>query len=571
MSVGSSALGNRHRMVRVAALAREVTTRVGAMEPWRVLAGFLVLQWIETVAIARDVRHAGFLYYQGGDQLWYYTIGWLFTHGHFFQPTVSYLWALILAPFAVVAGPNLMQALPGIVILEVVVLGPIALLALYGIAVRLGGRIFAYWTLALWVALPIVGIAYTNTGYHQRYTEVTLPQSFGLTAMADFPAMVATLVAVYFCLRVFLDPDPGWLTSLCAGVASGAVIALKPSASIFLLGPALACVAARRFAHVGVLTAALLPAVVTLGVWKYRGFGHLPLLTGSAWNGVLTTKAAAAPVLALALDKYHNFDWAHLSHEFDLLREHFWSGRLIEWLVVAGLIGLARQSVRGALLVGGWFAAYVIVKGTYAYASIEDASMQRVLMPAFPAFVLLVAAVPLLVPGLAKRLRGEPGGLPSPGPRTRTTLLVAGLLLTAAVPLAAIAIATPVRGQSPVAAIIQQPPVPTEVDLGVHAVQVGRSVKVTWRAQHPAGGPVFYHVYRVRPSASTYTCAPGQPAPGCTITLTDLGVQRGTSFIDGSPARGAWSYRIGVAADWLDDVHSGDVYLVSRATTIAVR
>ena len=50
----------------------------------------------------------------------------------------------------------------------------------------------------LWIVVPLIGIKYTDLGYHQRYTELTLPQSFGLTAMADFPSMVAVLVAVYF-------------------------------------------------------------------------------------------------------------------------------------------------------------------------------------------------------------------------------------------------------------------------------------------------------------------------------------------------------------------------------------
>ena len=38
-------------------------------------------------------------------------------------------------------------------------------------------------------------------GYHQKYTELTLPQLLGLTSVPDFPATVALLVCAFFCLR----------------------------------------------------------------------------------------------------------------------------------------------------------------------------------------------------------------------------------------------------------------------------------------------------------------------------------------------------------------------------------
>jgi hypothetical protein len=36
------------------------------------------------------------------------------------------------------------------------------------------------------------------------------------------------------------------------------------------------------------------------------------------------------------------------------------------------------------------------------------------------------------------------------------------------------------------------------------------------------------------------------------------------------PGRGVWTYRVGVAANYLNDESLGDVFLVSRAVTVAV-
>jgi hypothetical protein len=47
---------------------------------------------------------------------------------------------------------------------------------------------------------------------------------------------------------------------------------------------------------------------------------------------------------------------------------------VIEWLPVGGLRRAARALARGVLLVGTWFVVYLLVKGTYIPASIDDAS-----------------------------------------------------------------------------------------------------------------------------------------------------------------------------------------------------
>ena len=86
-----------------------------------------------------------------------------------------------------------MQALPALVVGQVLVLGPIALLCVYGIAARIGGRLLAYWASFLWVIAPFAAIPLFVDRYQERWSEQFLPQALGLTAMADFPSMVVVL------------------------------------------------------------------------------------------------------------------------------------------------------------------------------------------------------------------------------------------------------------------------------------------------------------------------------------------------------------------------------------------
>jgi hypothetical protein len=534
----------------------------------RVLAGLVVVEWLAVLATARVVRHAGWIYYQGGDQLWYYTLGWLLGHGQLTQTQVGYGWSALFAPIARIAGPNLVSALPAIVLLNVLFLMPVAMVALYGIGARIGGRLFGYWTVVLWIVLPFVGILYTDAGYHQKYTELLLPQAFGLTALADFPTTVATLVAIYFCVRALWAEHPLLLDGVAAGVAAGAAIAIKPATSLFLVGPALAFAFRRRFELAGAMLAGLVPAVVALAVWKERGLGNLPLFSQGGLHPAGHDFAAAAPLAALNFGKYyHQLNWSHLGENVDLLREHFWSGRLIVWLIIAGLIGLARHSRTAFALVGGWFLAFALVKGSYVNASIQDGSLFRVMMPSYPAFVLLLASVPLLLPRAPGKLRPFRPAFAAVRSRTRWTLVGAAVLVSAAAPLAAFAAADARGGLDPAAVVPTIMPVPANVDLGLSASVSGRRVTLTWRNAKPAGGPVFYRIRRARSDGLSCPVVPG--ARLCALDLPEIGVAKTARYVDVAP-RGNWVYRVLIAANWLDDPQYGDPYLVSRPVSVTV-
>jgi hypothetical protein len=51
--------------------------------------------------------------------------------------------------------------------------------------------------------------------------------------------------------------------------------------------------------------------------------------------------------------------------------------------------------------------------------------------------------------------------------------------------------------------------------------------------------------------------------------MDDVGSSR-TTTLDDRPGPGTWTYRIGVAANWLDDPKLGDVYVVSAPVHVTV-
>ncbi len=544
-----------------AARVRRVLNALLAVRTAYVLGAFVVAQWIAVLLLALTVRHNGWLYYAGGDQIWHYSGAYLLGHGQLPPTLVGYGWSILLLPIAPFAGPNLVSALPAIVLLNTLVLLPVALLCLYGIAARIAGRLFGYWAVALWIAIPYLGIVFLEPGYHQKYTELTLPQLVGLTSVPDFPSVVALLVGAYFCLRA-LD-SPNWYPAVAAGLATGYSIAIKPSNSIFLVAPVLTLLVLRWRALLP-FGLALAPALLTLAVWKYRGLGEL----------------AAAPTetvrLAGATDLLHRIhdtgklnSWEHLHQVLLALREHFWISRVMEWLPLAGIVALLARSRRGLLLIGSWFVVYLLAKGTYIPASIEDASFWRILMPAFPAYVLLSASVVLLVP----RLRALPdgGAVPFAG-RKLTVALGAATAAFVVAPLAVVAAVPPLHDGGRKAVRLDDNLVPVSTAIAPHATVDGNAVRLSWRPRTSGSTGVFYRILRASGNNGAAACGGRQKnsADDCRLYMEAVGAASGTSSVD-RPGSGTWSYRIGVSANWLDDPRYGDVYVVSNPVTVTVR
>jgi hypothetical protein len=539
------------------------------VRPVTLLAPAIVLQWLSTLGLALTVRHNGWLYYQGGDQLWYYGSGWLLSHGVLPRTLVGPGLPALVAPLARATGPNLVSALPAIVLVNVLVLAPVALLCIYGIAQRMGGRVFAYWATLCWIIVPLIGIKYTDLGYHQIYTEATLPQSYGLTAMADFPSMVGVLVSVYFTFRIADRTD--LVDGLAAGLAAGVAISIKPSNSVFLLGPILALAYRRRLRGAAYMAVGLAPAVLVLALWKYRGLGTLPLFQSQGVARLALGAGAAAGLVAFnPLHRYVQFDWGKLHDNLLGIKEHFWSMRVVEWLVLAGLIGLARRSLTGLLLVGGWFAAFVVTKATFDGANINGGSVFRIMMPAFPAFVLMLASLVYLWPRGRKARPAVPAPHPNLRPRTRLALLGAAVLVFAVSPFVLIAEAQPLHGPNPPAYEVDVLLRPVDPTLRLTAVRVGDRVHLSWNPSQPSHADVFYRIWRSGSPNGGAVCTPvAGGSDNCTLTMADVGAHPGGSWVD-RPGRGRWTYRLGLEANWLDQPGYGDVFTVGPPVTVRV-
>ena len=283
----------------------------------------------------------------------------------------------MISPFASVAD-TLDGVLAGVVLLNVLVLGPVALSPPTGSPRESAGGYSAAWTVALWVLGPWLLLLFALDPYDPIVRDRVLPLVLGLTAEPAFPAAVA-LVSSAALISTSLDRRSLGGAAL-AGLVAGAAVAVEPHSLLFLGAAAGAYVAARRIPEAGMFALALAPAVLAVVLWKARALdGPDPLSFG--------------PV-----------DWGLFKSHMAGLREFFWSQRLLQWLPLAGVIAVARRSVPLALLLGGWVLSFGVILGSQPDAGLEGGGIFRVLLPALPAYVLLVAAIPLLVPTLAVRL-----------------------------------------------------------------------------------------------------------------------------------------------------------------------
>jgi hypothetical protein len=200
------------------------------------------------------------------------------------------------------------------------------------------------------------------------------------------------------------------------------------------------------------------------------------------------------------------------------------------------------------------------VKGFSPRATIESGSFWRLLMPAWPAYLLLLAAIPLLVPTFARRL-GTRLELPAERPVRRGWLVpvvVVAVLVPAGVSLAA----APTDG--PGRSVVQDDVdnfILTAVDDGLelHAERTDDGVRLTW---DPGSwrSDVFYRVYR-SDDGEDVECeqTEGSRAAYCYVRGLVLTTTRETAYLDPESPPEA-SYRVGIGTNWANDQTLGDVF-----------
>jgi hypothetical protein len=545
-------------------------------KPLRVLSVLLVVEWLTILGVALTVQRNGWIYYQGGDQLWHYDASWLIGQGRLTHTSVGYAWSIVLLPFALIGGPNLVSALPGILLFNVLILMPIAFVSMYGIGVRIGGRLFGYWTALLWIVVPLIGINYADVGYHQRYTELLLPQSFGLSVMSDFPSMVALAAAAYFTLRAAQDDAP--IDGIIAGLLAGVALGTKPSNAPFLAGAGLALLIARRWRGIFAFGAGLVPGVLALVVWKARGEGNVPLFSSApASRLALGAHEHMVALAGLNLHRYISFDWNWFDvQQLQSLDGHFWSLRVLEWLAFAGTIGLLRKSRPAGLLFAGWFFANIFVKwGSSAHGStVDNSDILRQSIFTIPAALAMISGVLLLFPGLPQRLPERSRG-PWGTHRLRVGL-VAGIVALFGVVPAALALGLPTLKNSDSLTFYTQTgahlSAPFNVDSALRATvsRRGGEARVTWARLHPIGGHMNYVVLRA-PASEAVVCDVTGGGAQCRVngTIVDY-TKNGTSFRE-RPGRGDWVYWVGAKGSWIDDPTAGDMFVASPPIHISIK
>jgi hypothetical protein len=530
------------------------------------LAAILAFQILATVALFVSINHNGWLTYQGGDQIWLVTSGWLLGDGTIGYALTSHGWPLLLAPLTWITGSSSVELLPLTTILQVGVLGPIATLAVYDIGARLAGRLAGLWCAAAFVAAPFVAIPYFVDRYHDSWVDQFLPQALGLTQQADFPSVVAVLVSAAFTVRA-LQAGAAY-EAVLAGTFAGVALALKPANVLFLGGPAIAFLLARRFGHAALFAVALAPALLALTIWKARGLGEVPLFAADELT--LAAGLGDPPVGSVTswFERTVHLNFDTWKQNMSNLREFSWSARVVQWLPLAGALAVARRSVPAAGLLLGWLLGYVVVKGAADVATVESGSYWRLIMPALPAFVVLSAAIPLLVPTLSSRAGGLLAPLPARGPGRSATIAI--VAVTAVVPLAVLLAADPSRAvpnDTPPPAfvsssvVVDKIAVPADDDvIRLEVRRTGSGNVLEW-SDSTDRAKTFYRVYRASAAFPDLVCEP-RGVDFCELRAETLVTTRDHTFVDPSPPPDA-VYRIAVAANWLDETDRGDVFAIS--------
>ena len=562
--------------VASARLTPRATWLVYAAErPWVVLGPLLVAQWLAVAIFTTTTQHNGLLFYQGGDQTFYYTTAWSLSEGHLPRTGIGYGWPLVEAPLALLAGPSFLAALPLLVAFQFLVLIPAGLLLVYAIATRIGGRLFGYWAAALWVAVPYLAVPFFVDRYHTQLVELFLPHALGLAGLGDFPSTIALLLATWLAFRALDDADV--VAAVLAGLAAGFAVGIKPANLIFLPAPFVAFALARRWRAGAAFGIALAPALLTLALWKGRGLGSLPVLSVVELRAVAGT--AMLPVAAFG-GVTDQISWDRLQQNFVGLREFTWSVRVLEALPLAGFVAVARLSFTKAAFLGTWLGLYLVLKGSSDGASMDSGSFFRLLMPAFPAFFLLTAAIPLLVPTLGPRVAAA--YRPRPRPLAwRSWPVVTAAIALGAVPLLVVATLPLVREPTTATDYTKDLFLPVDRSWKPTVSAGADGVEVRWDGRGAGGVGVQYQLWRsepVRPAPD------GQPPPvrdglrcrnvgggatDCAVEMDVLATSGGTRLVD-RPPPGRWVYRVGLLAGWRNEPESADLLLVSDPVTVTV-
>jgi hypothetical protein len=526
------------------------------VRPAYLLVPLSLVQIGVAVATALSVKHNGWLWYSGGDATEYWAEEWSLAHGLLPHTFLGVGVPALYAWVPLVAGETLLHGLPVIIVLQVVIGLPLALVGIWAVADRLAGRLFAWWVAVVWIAGPLLFMQGFRSDYRAELkSNFVVPHVYGFMNMGDFPSVVLAIWATWAAFRAFDSRRAD--DALLAGALFGALVAVKPANAVFAAAPIVAFLVLRRFTQLAVAGAAAVPSLVALAWWKERGVGQVPVFALPT-----TTEASGQSVAVVHVsNRYLHFNWAQLSANLDQIREVFWSLRLLEFLAVAGALALIRRSPAKGIFVVAWFAGYCIVKGSSQYANVPQTSYWRLTIPGLVAFALLAAAVPLLVPH-RPALRDAPDG-PS---RAVRGAIAAVAVLFVLLPLATVAAASPMTTPR-VVRYSDNTEAPVASLLDVSASAADGSVRVSWRRPDSGHSRVWFEVFRAAKGDGCTYYPVG--ARECLLDMPKIATTQSDSLVD-RPGRGRWWYRVAMVADPDSAAPKGDLMLMSPAVQVSV-
>jgi hypothetical protein len=336
----------------------------------------------------------------------------------------------------------------------------------------------------------------------------------------------------------------------------------KASNLIFIVVPVLLFLAGRRWRELVYFALAVVPALAALTLWKYRGYGYLPAFSSAAPP---TRAALGTGSILTPLDRYGSIDWTTLHNNMLALGKFFFSLRVLEFLPFAGALAVARRTPATALALSAWFWLFFIIKGSDPVASMDSGAFWRLLLPAVPPLLIMVAALPVLVPTVGPRIAARfPATAPRPLGRR---VLIAAAMLVAALPLGAAAALRPATNGNSVIQV-EHLAVPVDSNLNLRAAVTPQGVRLRWNAAHGGSVRVFYKLLRHRGKLDTFCPSDQGGASRCSYWGGPASATRATTITDRPPRSGAWTYRLAVGANWRDDPRMGDIFLVSKPVVV---
>ena len=177
----------------------------------------LVVHWLALLVFTARVNHNGWLFYQGGDQIWFWTTSWLMRPRLPHRAERLARLALLLVPFTWIGGPGFLGTLRGRCCCR-----PWSSRQSRS-GVCSAGRAHRRPRDRLLGGGDLDARAVRRSPlfvdrYHDSYVDQFLPLPLGLTAMADYTGTVFLLLSAVFTLRAIENRDPG--TAAVAGLAA---------------------------------------------------------------------------------------------------------------------------------------------------------------------------------------------------------------------------------------------------------------------------------------------------------------------------------------------------------------